>query len=133
MQTRSPYLPFATRPAGLDGPTEGPKGYVSEVTFLVLGRTWGAYLGDPPQSAGTYVLKVWHEEPVPTRDELEHALCLNSGDFASITDFRASWRQGDDECPHCHHVAGVYGESPWQADESEPTFQDCLYGDSDVD
>lgn len=48
-----------------------------------------------------------------TRENVEMWLTSHTGDFQSITDFRAD--------------IGEW-ESPWASEESECTFSDCMYG-----
>jgi hypothetical protein len=49
-----------------------------------------------------------------TCDNVERWLCLHSGDFQSIIDF--------------HAVCGQL-EIPWQLEENEFTYHDCMYTD----
>lgn len=48
-----------------------------------------------------------------TRENVEHWLMLNSGDFQSIEDFRVDIEDF---------------ESDWAKEESECIFSDCMYG-----
>lgn len=53
-----------------------------------------------------------------TRESVERWLILNSGDFQSIIDFRADLVDGKNDFV-----------SDWSDEESEFTYNDCMYGD----
>ena len=55
-----------------------------------------------------------HNIGEPTRENVEHWLSLNAGDFSEVTDFSAT-----------------IGETviPWTDEENELTYFDCLYGE----
>lgn len=55
------------------------------------------------------------EKPI-TRDTVEHWLMLNSGDFQNVQDFNASLEVDDETI-----------EIPWEHEESEFTYSDCMY------
>ena len=54
------------------------------------------------------------------RDDVEHWLCLNSGDFQSISDFRADF-----------HVDGKHIVHEWAKEDSEWVFSDAMYPSED--
>jgi len=54
------------------------------------------------------------------RDDVEHWLCLNSGDFQSISDFRADF-----------HVDGKHIVHEWAKEDSEFVFSDAMYPSED--
>jgi hypothetical protein len=56
-------------------------------------------------------------EGVIDRDSVEHWLMLNSGDFSSVQDFRASIEDGDQTI-----------DLDWaEGEESDCTFSDCMW------
>ncbi len=76
----------------------------------VIGDIWQPGAGT---CAMTYSLRSYDLENIGelTRDNVDRWLTCNSGDFQSIEDFRADI--GD-------------WESPWESEESEYTFFDCM-------
>ena len=55
------------------------------------------------------------ERPI-TRGTVEHWLMLNSGDFQNVQDFSANLE-----------IDGETVEFPWENEESEFTYSDCMY------
>lgn len=51
-----------------------------------------------------------------TRENVEQWLCTHSGDFQHVEDFYAAIGET---------------EIPWETEESEFTFSDCMYGSED--
>lgn len=55
-----------------------------------------------------------------TRESVEQWLTVNAGDFQNVHDFEASIEDGDQTI-----------DIPWQSEESELTFNDCMYPEVD--
>jgi hypothetical protein len=90
---------------------------VRKSVILVLGRIWM-----PDTEAGTiYELNAYDvgniERPI-TKETVEAWLCTHSGDFQSVIDFSASIESEEGTT-----------EIPWNTEENELTFNDCLYGE----
>ena len=91
--------------------------YLVERNFVqVIGMIWQPLAG---QCAMEYPLTAHDVANIGrfTRGNVETWLSANSGDFQSIDDFRAS--VGDDEIE-------------WADEESEFTYNDCVYGSDDL-
>lgn len=75
----------------------------------VVGKGWYGQTMASRIDLDAYAL---HNIGEPTRENVEHWLALNSGDFQSVTDFRA-----------------VVGEEdmPWSDEENELAYNDCMY------
>jgi hypothetical protein len=52
------------------------------------------------------------------RDNVERWIMLNSGDFSSVTDFRADFTIGGEDIVH-----------EWANEDSEIVYNDCMYAD----
>lgn len=55
-------------------------------------------------------------EPGFTRDNVEDWLTCNAGDFSCVTDFSASLEVGNETI-----------DIPWQSEESEFAYSDCMF------
>jgi hypothetical protein len=90
---------------------------VRKSVICVLGELWM-----PSTEAATiYELNAYDvgniERPI-TRESVEAWLGAHSGDFRAIIDFSASIESEDGTT-----------EIPWNSEENEITFNDCLYGE----
>jgi len=98
--------------------------YIIKKSYVdVVGVIWM-----PPITAATrYDLNDYHirnmmeGEESCTREVVEQWLATNSGDFQSITDFSASIEMEDNSTVNI----------PWNNEESECTFLDCMFPSED--
>jgi hypothetical protein len=65
-------------------------------------------------------LKEGSESGEVTRESVQDWLDTHAGDFCEVTDFYASIEDGDETI-----------EIPWQDEESELTYNDCMWGSED--
>lgn len=65
------------------------------------------------------------------RESVEQWLATNSGDFQSVDDFAAWVSLPTEPCECCKRMQFRTVETPWQDEESELTFNDCIYGSED--
>ena len=64
-----------------------------------------------------------------TRDDVEHWVALNSGDFQNVTDFRAVIDDGPlPACDSCGHVKRRALVFDWENEENESAFLDATFG-----
>lgn len=99
-----------------------PTYVIHESRIDVIGRLWqgceAAY--SYPLDANEVRMYATNSEGAITRDSVERYVALHTGDFASVTDFRASlWFEGRDY------------DFDFASEESELTFNDCMYGSED--
>jgi len=84
----------------------------------VLGYTWMDGIAATIRNLSSYDLE--NIENVKARDSVQSWIDKNVGDFQSIKDFRADFHIGDENVVH-----------EWQSEESELTFNDCMYPSDD--
>ena len=87
--------------------------YIRSDYICVIGTIWMPSTTAATQyNLSSYDLRNISETEEYTRENVERWLAMNSGDFQSVDDFSAS-------------IGDV--EIPWQDEESEFTYFDCMY------
>ena len=99
-------MKYAQSEIDVIGPIWWPAGSTAATTYNVTGYDVENMRGDDGQV---------------TRESVELWLGSHAGDFQHVTDFHASIEDGADTV-----------DIPWQqSEESELTFNDCMYGEDD--
>lgn len=92
---------------------------VTQSVVRVVGHIWMPW---GITCAQQYTLSGYDLENVgePTRENVDTWLSTHAGDFREILDFEASLE-----------VDGETVDIPWAQEESELTYNDCMYGDAE--
>lgn len=87
----------------------------------ILGAIWWPMGATAGQSRDLSAYDLANIGDPANRDDVERWLCLNSGDFSSITDFRADF-----------DIDGTHIVHEWaKGEESDFAFIDCFFGDAE--
>lgn len=93
------------------------------VGVQLIGEIWQPGVGPCAMSYGSIVVE--HGGDFPNRDDVENALVNQTGDF------RAEWYEPQGNCECCGRAKREHHEIPWLDEDSELTYNDCMYPSED--
>lgn len=91
---------------------------VTKQRLNILGKIWDGSVAAQVRDLSTYDLN--NIGNPRDRDQVEHWICLNCGDFSEIIDFAADFHLGDEHVIH-----------EWADPDNEFLFSDCISPEED--
>lgn len=91
---------------------------VTKQVIDIVGRMWAGSTAATRLTLSDYDMSNLGDPY--SRKDVENWVALNSGDFSSITDFRADFHVGDENIVH-----------EWSEEENEIAFADCMFPSED--